>query len=130
MMNFTTILIQHSQCWKIDVDNRILFNGASQIPLTKIENIILKTMVLKKERVTSKAELIISIGRDPDLYRGLEMSLSRLQEKFNKSTGGEYLFRAVRNRGYCLTQSIHIIGEKSEKSMCNLPRELIQLIQE
>jgi len=36
----------------------------------------------------------------------LEMCLSRLQEKFKRVNDGERLFRAVRNRGYCLTQKI------------------------
>ncbi len=117
MTNFTTALIQHSQRWKLDIDNRILFNDTNQISLTKIDNIVLSNMILKKKRVLSKTELIIIIGRDPDLYHGLEMGLSRLQKKFKKSTGGEYLFRAVRNRGYCLTQTIHIIGEPSQRAI-------------
>ena len=107
--------LQHPQCWKLDINNRILFDDAIQIHLTNIEGIIVKNMLLKEERVISRAELISSIGRDPELYRGLEMSLSRLQIKFKKNAGGRHLFRAVRNRGYCLTQVIHINGEPSRK---------------
>ncbi|NMY13774.1 hypothetical protein HBO38_36320 [Pseudomonas veronii] len=51
-------------------------------------------------------QLIRNIGREPELYRGLEMCLSRLQEKFKRVNDGERLFRSVRNRGYCLTQRI------------------------
>lgn len=115
MTNFTEISLQDPQCWKLDINNRILFDGANQIHLTNIENIIVKNMLLKEARVISRAELISSIGREPDLYRGLEMSLSRLQIKFKKSAGGSYLFRAVRNRGYCLTQTIQINGEPSRE---------------
>jgi two-component system OmpR family response regulator len=115
MTTLAEISLQHPQCWKLDINNRILFDGANQIHLTNIESIIVKNMLLKKERVISKTELISSIGRDPDLYRGLEMSLSRLQIKFKKSTEGRHLFRAVRNRGYCLTQTIHINGEPSRE---------------
>lgn len=110
MANFAEISLQYPQCWKLDLDNRILFDGANQIHLTNIECIILKNMLLKEDRVISRAELISSIGREPDLYRGLEMCLSRLQIKFKKSAGGRRLFRSVRNRGYCLTQPIHING--------------------
>jgi DNA-binding response OmpR family regulator len=115
MTNFTGISLQHPQCWKLDISNRILFDGANQIHLTNIESMIVRSMLIKEERVISRAELISSIGREPDLYRGLEMSLSRLQIKFKKSAGGGYLFRAVRNRGYCLTQTIHINGEPSRE---------------
>ncbi|MHC8326437.1 winged helix-turn-helix domain-containing protein [Pseudomonas sp. LB1P83] len=115
MTTLAEISLQHPQCWKLDINNRILFDGANQIHLTNIESIIVKNMLLKKERVISKTELISSIGRDPDLYRGLEMSLSRLRIKFKNSTEGRHLFRAVRNRGYCLTQTIHINGEPSRE---------------
>ena len=115
MTNFAKISLQCHQCWKLDISKRILFDGANQIHLTNIESIIVKNMLLKEERVISRAELISSIGREPGLYRGLEMSLSRLQIKFKKSAGGRYLFRAVRNRGYCLTQTIHINGEPSRE---------------
>lgn len=110
MTNLAKISLQYPQCWNLDINNRILFDGANQIHLTYIESVIVKNMLLKEERVISRAELISSIGRDPDLYRGLGMSLSRLQIKFKKSAGGRHLFRAVRNRGYCLTQTIHING--------------------
>lgn len=112
MTNFAEISLQYPRCWRLDISNRILFDGANQIYLTNIENIIVKSMILKEGRVISKAELISSIGRDPDLYRGLQMNLSRLQIKFKKSAGGSHLFRAVRNRGYCLTQTIHLMGNR------------------
>jgi hypothetical protein len=41
--------------------------------------------------VLSVDDLILSIGREPEQYRGLEMCLSRLQDKFNASNG-ERLF--------------------------------------
>jgi DNA-binding winged helix-turn-helix (wHTH) protein len=34
------------------------------------------------------------------------MCLSRLQDKFKMASKGERLFRAVRNRGYCLIQEV------------------------
>mgnify|MGYP003914004825 CR=1 FL=1 len=115
MTNLAGISLQHPQCWKLDTTNRILFSGVNEIHLTNIESTIVKNMLLKEERVISGAELISSIGREPEIYRGLKMSLSRLQIKFKKSAGGGHLFRAVRNRGYCLTQTIHIDGEPSRE---------------
>lgn len=99
---------QRCKSWRLDVNNRILLNGISQISLTKIESLIVRNMHLKEERIISKEELIYSIGREPDRYCGLEMILSRLQVKFKKCFAGERLFRAVRNRGYCLTQRIYM----------------------
>ena len=43
-------------------------------------------------------ELIQSINRDPERYRGLEMCLCRLKEKVSNAANGERLFRSARNR--------------------------------
>ncbi|WP_458238453.1 winged helix-turn-helix domain-containing protein, partial [Pseudomonas sp. P5_A2_2] len=77
-----------------------------EIVLTGLEAALLKKMLHHEDRVVSKDDLIRSIGREPEQYRGLEMCLSRLQEKFKKASNGERLFRAVRNRGYCVIQKI------------------------
>ena len=92
--------------WLLTQHDRALVKGDLRISLTTIESALIKKMLHHEERVVSKEELIRNIGREPDLYRGLEMCLSRLQEKFKRINDGERLFRAVRNRGYCLTQKI------------------------
>jgi len=92
--------------WLLTQHDRTLVKGGLRISLTTIESALIKKMLHHEERVVSKEELIRNIGREPDLYRGLEMCLSRLQEKFKRVNDGERLFRAVRNRGYCLTQKI------------------------
>ncbi|WP_256670590.1 MULTISPECIES: helix-turn-helix domain-containing protein [unclassified Pseudomonas] len=84
-----------------------LCNNTSCIPLTAIESLLIKTLTQKDERICSKQELIIGINKDTYSYSGLEMCLSRLQNKF-KSVFGERLFRSVRNRGYCLVQDVQI----------------------
>lgn len=92
--------------WLLTQHDRTLVKGDLRISLTTIESALIKKMLHHEERVVSKDELIRNIGREPELYRGLEMCLSRLQEKFKRANDGERLFRAVRNRGYCLTQKI------------------------
>lgn len=92
--------------WLLTQHDRTLVKGGLRISLTTIESALIKKMLHHEERVVSKEELIRNIGREPELYRGLEMCLSRLQEKFKRVNDGERLFRAVRNRGYCLTQKI------------------------
>ena len=92
--------------WLLTQHDRTLVKGGLRISLTTIESALIKKMLHHEERVVSKEELIRNIGREPELYRGLEMCLSRLQEKFKRANDGERLFRAVRNRGYCLTQKI------------------------
>jgi len=62
---------------------------------------------MSTERVCGKQELIAGINKDAQAYSGLEMCLSRLQNKFRK-TFEERLFRSVRNRGYCLVQDVKI----------------------
>jgi len=92
--------------WLLTQQDRMLVKGGLRISLTTIESALIKKMLHHEERVVSKEELIRNIGREPECYRGLEMCLSRLQEKFRRVNDGERLFRAVRNRGYCLTQKI------------------------
>lgn len=92
--------------WLLTQHDRTLVKDGVRISLTTLESALIKKMLHHEERVVSKEELIRIIGREPELYRGLEMCLSRLQEKFKRVNDGERLFRAVRNRGYCLTQKI------------------------
>jgi DNA-binding winged helix-turn-helix (wHTH) protein len=92
--------------WKLDISHKLLVKDDVKVILTGIESVLIKTLVQADDRVVSKEDLIRSIGREPDKYCGLGMSLSRLQDKFKKVTSGERLFCAVRNRGYCLIQKI------------------------
>lgn len=95
-----------SQAWQLDDDQSVLIKDNIEISLTGLEAALVRKMLHHEERVVSRDELILSIGREPEQYRGLEMCLSRLQDKFKSASNGERLFRAVRNRGYCLIQEV------------------------
>lgn len=102
-----THLVPPTAAWLLTQQDRLLVQGTLQIPLTPIESALINKMLHPHERVVSKEELIRHLGREPEHYRGLEMCLSRLQSKFKTVSQGERLFRAVRNRGYCLIQKIN-----------------------
>ncbi|AWM91330.1 response regulator receiver protein [Pseudomonas sp. 31-12] len=96
----------YTEAWRLSNVNGALIKDDVEIVLTGLEATLVKKMLHHDDRVVSKDDLIRSIGREPEHYRGLEMCLSRLQEKFKNASNGERLFRAVRNRGYCLIQKI------------------------
>lgn len=95
-----------SDTWQLDDDHNVLIKDGVEINLTGLEATLVRKMLHHDERVVSRDDLILSIGREPEQYRGLEMCLSRLQDKFKSASNGERLFRAVRNRGYCLIQQV------------------------
>lgn len=105
-LNSAKTTVRSPDFWLLTQQDRTLVKGGLRISLTAMESALIKKMLNHEERVVSKEELIRNIGREPELYRGLEMCLSRLQEKFKRVNDGERLFRSVRNRGYCLTQKI------------------------
>lgn len=96
----------YSEVWQLDNDHSVLIKENVEINLTGLEATLVRKMLHHEDRVVSRDELILSIGRQPEQYRGLEMCLSRLQDKFKSASKGERLFRAVRNRGYCLIQEV------------------------
>lgn len=96
----------YSEAWQLDDDQSVLIKENVEINLTGLEAALVKKMLHHEDRVVSRDDLILSIGREPEQYRGLEMCLSRLQDKFKNASKGERLFRAVRNRGYCLIQEV------------------------
>ena len=93
--------------WLFCFEAQHLCNNTACIQLTTIESLLIKTLSQRDERICSKQELIIGINKDTRSYSGLEMCLSRLQNKF-KAVFGERLFRSVRNRGYCLVQDVQV----------------------
>lgn len=96
------------QTWFFSFATRELCNATTRIQLTIIESLLIKTLTLSTARICSKQELILGIDKDPQTYSGLEMCLSRLQNKFREAYN-ERLFRSVRNRGYCLVQDVKTI---------------------
>ncbi|QJI30134.1 winged helix-turn-helix domain-containing protein [Pseudomonas sp. ADAK18] len=96
----------YSEVWQLDNDQSVLIKENIEINLTGLEATLVRKMLHHEDRVVSRSDLILSIGREPEQYRGLEMCLSRLQDKFKSASKGERLFRAVRNRGYCLIQEV------------------------
>ena len=104
----TTPTAQYSSSpdtWLFGFAAQQLCNNTACIQLTAIESLLIKTLSQRDERICSKQELIMGINEDARTYSGLEMCLSRLQNKF-KAVFGERLFRSVRNRGYCLVQDV------------------------
>ena len=91
--------------WLFGFAAQQLCNNTACIQLTAIESLLIKTLSQRDERICSKQELIIGINKDTYSYSGLEMCLSRLQNKF-KAVFGERLFSSVLNRGYCLVQDV------------------------
>jgi len=106
MYRATKPLNPHTEAWRLSNGSGALIKDDIEVVLTGLEATLVKKMLNHDDRVVSKDDLIRSIGREPEHYRGLEMCLSRLQEKFKNASNGERLFRAVRNRGYCLIQKI------------------------
>lgn len=106
MYKATKPLNPHTEAWRLSNGNGALVKDDMEVALTGLEATLVKKMLNHDDRVVSKDDLIRSIGREPEHYRGLEMCLSRLQDKFKNASNGERLFRAVRNRGYCLIQKI------------------------
>ncbi|MGP5332283.1 hypothetical protein [Pseudomonas helleri] len=104
--------------WFFNFSAREMHDTTSRIQLTAIESLLIKTLVLSKNRVCSKIELILGIDKNPHSYSGLEMSLSRLQHKF-RNIFDERLFRSVRNRGYCLVQDIRPVDDISVNNKNN-----------
>lgn len=100
------IHLLNAEAWRLRNGSNTLVKDDVEVVLTVLEAALVKRMLHHEERVVSKDDLIRSIGREPEHYQGLEMCLSRLQEKFKHASNGERLFRAVRNRGYCLIQKI------------------------
>ncbi|MBC3208238.1 winged helix-turn-helix domain-containing protein [Pseudomonas sp. SWRI111] len=98
--------VSGSETWHLDNAQGALVKDSVEISLTGLETALVRKMLTHEDRVVSRDDLILSIGREPEQYRGLEMCLSRLQDKFKSASNGERLFRAVRNRGYCLIQDI------------------------
>ena len=94
--------------WLFCSEAQHLCNNTACIQLTAIEALLIKTLTQTDERICSKQELIAGINKDTNNYSGLEMCLSRLQNKF-KGMFGERLFRSVRNRGYCLVQDVKTV---------------------
>jgi DNA-binding response OmpR family regulator len=95
------------QSWAFNKPKRLLSNNQTTIKLTRIECIVLDLLTNSEERVISNEEILIKLNKDPCDYKGLPMCLSRLQAKFRKLTKGDNLVRSVRNRGYCLIQTIN-----------------------
>jgi hypothetical protein len=71
-----------NETWHLDNDQGALIKEGVEISLTGLETALVRKMLHHEERVVSRDDLILSIGREPEQYRGLEMCLSRLQDKF------------------------------------------------
>jgi len=100
---------------------RELQGATARIKLTAIEAMLIKTLTLSESRICSKHELILGIEKDINTYNGLEMCLSRLQNKFRAALG-ERLFRSVRNRGYCLVQDVKTVTPLNNAPLtCSAP---------
>jgi len=96
------------ECWWLSASEYSLNKAGRKIKLTVTEHKILLAFISSNWRVLSRDDLIRLLNKNPDTYTGLEMCLSRLQQKFCSEWGDCRLLRAVRNRGYCLVQNINL----------------------
>lgn len=96
--------------WTLKKKDKTLVSCCKQIViyLTNTEWEVIFIISSRPGQPVKNETIIECIRRDPDKYKGLCMCMSRLQAKFKKFSCGEKLFRAVRNRGYYLTQYVHI----------------------
>ncbi|WP_405121677.1 winged helix-turn-helix domain-containing protein [Pseudomonas petroselini] len=90
--------------------DKILVSSCNKIviSLTRTERDVIVIISNCSGQPVKNETIIERIHKDPDNYKGLCMCMSRLQAKFKKSSYGDKLFRSVRNRGYYLTQYIHV----------------------
>lgn len=116
---------------------RLLTNNEKTINLTKMEYAVLDLLISSTERIVSNDAIAKKLNKNLDHYKGLVMCLSRLQAKFKRSARGDNLFRSVRNRGYCIVQTIHIEKDLSNRhtacdektwKRCSPPRHSIYLL--
>jgi DNA-binding response OmpR family regulator len=80
--------------------------GDCTIRLTLSESKIVALFLSSEGRIASNESIAAELNRINGNYTGLPMIMSRLQRKFSTASGGEKLFRAVRNRGYYLIQEL------------------------
>lgn len=119
MTNTLTTKHTHTQIpyeklvWILDKNEKKLLSINTAISLTKMEYEIIERLT-KTPNIPIRTDLIIEhLKKKPEKYKGLFMSLSRLQKKFDFFSNGDRLFTAVRNRGYCLTQRVILHANRS-----------------
>jgi DNA-binding response OmpR family regulator len=95
-----------SKIWYLTPHGRELMLGDCTIRLTLSESKIVSLFLSSQGRIASNESIAAELNRINGNYTGLPMIMSRLQRKFSTASGGEKLFRAVRNRGYCLIQEL------------------------
>ena len=86
----------------IDLDRKLLLQNEQEIPITATEFSLLELLVLNRNRVLSRDEIMQSLrGIDADIYsRAIDVMVSRLRQRLARPD----LIRTVRGRGY---QFIH-----------------------
>lgn len=96
--------------WILIRKKRLLINENLKIaiPLTKTEYEILELFSKEKNIPISNEQTTSHLGKKPEEYKGMCMCFCRLQKKFKSFTSGDKLFRAARNRGYCLVQKVKL----------------------
>lgn len=102
---------QHNlNAWTLSTQDKILFNTSLKItiPLSRIEYKILTLFATSPGNPISNEQTAQHLGKDIEQYKGLFMCVSRLQKKFRSFTSGDKIFRAARNRGYCIVQKIQL----------------------
>jgi len=92
--------------WILTVEEKSLTNYRFSMALTKIEIRILIIFLQQPRQAISHYSIAERLGKNPDIYKGICMCISRLNKKFRKLTSGDRLFVSVRNNGFYLKQTV------------------------
>lgn len=95
-----------TRIWTLKIEERLLENYKFSMVLTKIEVRILVIFLQQPKQAISHYSIAERLGRNPDIYKGVCMCISRLNKRFKKLTGGGRLFVSVRNHGFYLKKTI------------------------
>lgn len=100
--------VYHFAGYRLEPDIRKVTDGQGEvIDLTGAEFDLLQVFLDRPGRLLSRDQLLdLTQGRERDpLQRSVDVLMSRLRRKFGE-TGGEPLFKTVRNGGYQLTARV------------------------
>lgn len=95
--------------WTLDASRRVLRDpGGGAVALTAGEFDLLAALARHAERALSRDRLMdILHGREAGPFdRSIDVQISRLRRKLERSPGGEGLIMTVRNRGYVLAAQV------------------------
>jgi DNA-binding response OmpR family regulator len=96
--------------WELDVDRRALRNDAGELAkLTSAEFDLLLALAKNRGHVMSRAQLIDVVvqAESPESERAIDVLISRLRKKIEKSPDDPKILLTIRGHGYRLADSEH-----------------------